>query len=484
VDPARDLVAEKEKEQKDDQTAALAKVSRFQARKVTAPARIMPSAPEYENLIFAAVANNPLADLADFSSSSYVPNCHVLFYLLNFMDFTMAGTKRWIDNCMGWAPPISQMYISVLVYVQILRAMDCASAIPPGSPHANFLITFQNVFPLNELWIPGPLVAFFRHISAFWPSATDRFGNVTPILPDTPGWTRALFFRLGAYNASNVPNRCLPNVSAFISRLRSICTIASAAGTTQATFSANISGPNSIRSLFGSNLNNGVNEQWILSGPGVSYIYPDNLQMWQNTAASLNRLRIPADLVAAAGANATVPINEWSAFIRFSQNANEHEWFGPVAAVMAKYCQFFKGSAPLGEISPNCSAAAAVKGRTDAVHNMHVTPTWNPQAGTGASTEIGNANAAAHYTAKVSSRCVLSVRCALEGIPDNHVYAGIGFALNAYESQAVQTAMRRGTFWSLGPDTAGRDNVEVLPGMLSAIVHKYHSDTRIDSSKQ
>ena len=90
----------------------------------------------------------------------------------------MAFTKRWTDNCMGWVPPISQMYISVLVYVQIFRAMDAAGLLTPGSSISNFLVVFINVFPLAELWIPGPLVSLFRNISAFWPSADDQFGNV------------------------------------------------------------------------------------------------------------------------------------------------------------------------------------------------------------------------------------------------------------------------------------------------------------------
>lgn len=396
----------------------------------------------------------------------------------------MAFTKRWTDNCAGWVPPISQMYISLLIYVQIIRAMDSSNVLPPGSPLANFYSTFLSMYPLSELWIPGPLVSFFRSLSAFWPSADDQFGNVSPSLPNTPGWTVANIFRLAAHNGTDQVNYLLPNISVFISRLRTITTTALEANMTQGTFSTHVEGPNHLSSLFGRTLTDDANEHHILISPGAAFAYPDNLGLWINASSSLGRLSIPNDLVATAGANQTAPIDQWTAFFRLSQNANEHSWIGPVSAVMAKYSQFYNGSTSLEDIVPNCSAAPAVKSRFTALSTIYTLPAFTARAGTGASRSHGNANCEAHATLRNNARVVMDHRVALKGIPDAHCYAASTYGINAYTSQAAQNSFRTGTFWSLGPDVLGRSNVEVLPGVQATIVREYHSDTRIPATKQ
>lgn len=480
VDQSRDLVAEKQQEQQADRAAAAKKLSRFQARRVTSLSAPVPPAPEFENLILKAAVNNPLADLADFSASTFVPDLGPAFYILYYMDHTMAFTKRWTDNCMGWVPPISQMYISVLVYVQIFRAMDAAGLLTPGSSISNFLVVFINVFPLAELWIPGPLVSLFRNISAFWPSADDQFGNVSPIVPATPLWSADTEFSFGQYNARNVPSFNLPNISAFLSRLRSITTVATAQGMTQSVFTNHINGPNHCSTIFGATLDDTAQERLLFSGPGLSFAYPDNLALWQNAASALPRLSVPADL--SLGANPSAPDDDWSTFLRFA--GGEHVWFGPVSAIMAKYCQFFNGSQSMDSIAPNCSAAASVKLRNDTTNNIHTPATFVARSGTGDSREHGNNNAEAHRTLRNSARATFNSRVALKEVPDVSVYAAITYGINSYSNVDDQQSARLGNFWSLGPDVKGRDNLEVLPGVLSTITREYHSDTRIIAQKQ
>jgi len=476
----RDLVAEKEAEQARDRAEAAAKRSRFAARKVTSINRPEPSGPEFETLILKAAANNPLSDVADFSTSTFIANTSVLFYLLNFMDHTMAATKRWTDNCMGWVPPISQMYIAVLYYVQVFRAMDAAGAITPGSEISNFLRTFIEIFPLNELWIPGPHVAFFRSISAFWPSEHDQFGNVTPTVPKVPDWSRAGKYRLGNYeNLSNI-DAMLPNISLFITRLRSLVVAASAANVTQDTFTNGTNSPASVETLFGVVVTNDAQEQWLTRHTGFMFSYADNLSLWQNAARNISRLSIPQDLVGGT----TIPVNSWAAFLRFAQTPNEHTWFGPVSAIMAKYCQFFNGSASLDSVAPNCSAAPALKLSPNNGNNIDNGPTFVARAGTGASHQRGDANSEAHYLLRDSARCSFEATLALRGVPDAHVYAAMTYAFNMSTSDAASRAYRLGPFWTLGPNAFENDSIEVLPGVLSTIIREYHSDQRIPATRQ
>jgi hypothetical protein len=482
----RNLKDEKESEAKSDQAAATAKRSRFQTKSITSFTPKMAPKPEYESMIFKSAVNNKFADLSDYSPSTFIPDLGVAFWILNNMDHTMASTKRWTDNCAGWVPPHSQMFLSMLLYVQILRAMDSANLLGPISAHKIFLDTFVRVYPLSEIYVPGPLVALFRNLSSFWPTQNDLFGNVSPTLPDSPGWTAANFFTLADYNGTQVANKYLPNISFFISRLRSICAAATStpnannAPITQAQFSAHLNGPSSINEVYGRTVDG--TDQAMTQSPGAGYIYPDFLQLWINASHAMGRLSIPQNL---EHATAPVPFpNTWTSFWRFE--FNEHYWFGPVSAMMAKYCQFWNGSTSLDTIVPNCSAAPAVKLRYDVfqttLHNQIgytaavaqvIPPNPNPN----------NVQAVAQvhprYTPIDHVRIVVNGRIALPDIPEASVLASIVYCINANEDQADQTASRQGPFWTLGPDILGRDNLESLPGVLSTITRDYHSDTRL-----
>lgn len=480
VNQSRDLVAEKQQEQQQDRVEAAQKQSRFMVRKVSTIPKPMSSGPEFENLMFRAAANNPFADLADFSASTFIPDLGCTFYILAIMDHTMASTKRWTDNSMGWVPPISQMYVSILVYVQIFRAMDASNLLPPGSQIATFLNQFINIFPLSELMIPGPLVSLFRNLSAFLPSADEQFGNVSPVVPNLPGWNTTGQFSLSAYNGQYVPTLFLPNISAFISRLRTICSVASTSGMTQGAFSSHLNGPNFCSSLFGTTLSDTEQETRLFRGPGLSFAYADSLPLWQFASTSLPRLSIPQDLVLTGTTRSTVT-NEWASFLRFANN--EHQWFGSIMAVMAKYSQFFHGSQSLESVPPNCSASGAIKLTSITGNNLHDPATFIASAGNGTSLENGNANAAAHRVLRFNARAVFDARLALKGVPDVHIFAATTFGINNSLDPAGAASSRRGNFWTLGPDTHGRDNIEVLPGVYSAITRDYHSDTRIVANK-
>lgn len=477
LDSARDLVAERNAEAAANKAEAAKKQTRFQARKITAPERPpATSAPEYENYMFEAAANNPFASLKLPTPSTFVPNTQVCFYLLNYMDHLMAGTKRWTDNCVGWNPLISQLYISVLIYYQIFRAMDAASMIGPGSPLSSFLLTFGSIFPLNDIWIPGPLVSFFRNLSAFWPTDSDRFGNVCPFVPAEPNWTQNSRYNLGTYNNSAHLNTLLPNISAIISRLRTICLVA-AQSADQTTFNNSRDGPYFIEHMFGNALDNAINEQRYFSGPAIKWMLPDNLQMWKLSSSRLAYLQIPTDL----DFNNDAVSNDWISFLRFDNN--QHMYFANISALMSKYCQFFQGSRPLSEIMPNCSAAGAIKLRSVAGSDLIDRPAFHAAVPAVPGPPAVPA-VPAHRTLRAAGRLVQNGRIAVEDVPTAHVYAAITFGFNSYWDLASQTAMRQGPFWTLGPDTNGREQIEVLPGTLSTIVRKYHSDVRIAADKQ
>ncbi|KAI9094423.1 hypothetical protein DFS34DRAFT_249139 [Phlyctochytrium arcticum] len=95
------------------------------------------------------------------------------------MDSLLCDTRTWTENCSGWCPPpISQIYFAVLIYYQIIRAMDDAGI--ATSDMVLFLTIFERHFPTSDLWIPGVVhmdtrIHITHPILRNYPGAEDAF---------------------------------------------------------------------------------------------------------------------------------------------------------------------------------------------------------------------------------------------------------------------------------------------------------------------
>jgi hypothetical protein len=465
----RDLAAEKLNEMKLDANAASAKASRFTVKKNIIPSRPTRSGPEYESLILKAAANCPFADLTYPKRSTFVPNAATMFAMLQEMDLIMSGTKRWIDNSLGWAPPISQMYISVLFYYQIFRAIKGSGSLTHDQ--LLFVMNFETTFPLSELWIPGPLVAGFRALSSFQPDTTEFIGPVTVYVPTTPGWSLNSQFRMNAHT-----ERILPNVSFFLSRLHDISTLATSAET-DAGWATHTNGLSYCESINGLALSNDAASTMIMSAPGMKTVVPGDRQLWRNCAARLTSIGIPDRLNQLSD-----PENTWTAFLFMS--SEDQYWFGSVSAIMAKYCQFFHGSVPVSEMNATSNPTGAVKQSFAANSSLHDAPVFNAHAGNNNDHHHGSANAVAHYTLSNARRIITDATVAIRDLPDAFIYTALTYNLNCYPTANLTIANRIGVFWTIVPDTKSRNNNEVFPGTLSTITREYHSDVRIPADRQ
>lgn len=466
VQPQRDLVAERDAEMARERAAANARNERFTVRKMPTAVRSAPPAtPEYETLLLKSAVNHPFQDLTYPTVSTFTPNMSAFFLIARYMDNLMCNTVKWTSNCSGWAPPLTQMYLSVLIIYQIMRAMDASGIAPPD--FLIFIRDFERTFPLSELWIPGPLVNAFRSLSAFRPDAQDLFAATTVYLPSQPGWTSDNLYRSAGSLAY-----LIPNLSLQISRLRSICTVATTANMTETLFLSDPNGPRNVQNIFGEQVANNNRNTSLLQAPGAVFTHEGSLILWQNAARMLATNSIPADL---AVATPTPVNNTWTSFIRFENN--EHVWFAPVAAMMSKYCQFWNGSASIADINPVSSAAGAVKMRQTAATNIYDPPRFVDAV-------TGPPAVPAFFRLRTDARFVNDAQIALRDIPDAHVFSAITFGYNSYHSNAAQIVHRNGSFWTLGPDVKSAYTIEVLPGTLQTIAREYHRDTRLDAVRQ
>nr|ABX79673.1 putative coat protein [Raphanus sativus cryptic virus 1] len=450
--------------------AAAAQVARFEAEHAQAQTRAA-TAKNYSTLICGPAAMiHPVKDQYP-EVSTFTPNFSTSYQYLNLMDQSMISTKRWTDNCLGWAPPYSQIYIGILGYIQTMRAMNAAGLLEPNSEISRLLGNFMKVFPLKSLWIPGPLVSFFKSIACFKPSASEKHGMVSPTLPTRPGWSRNRRYRIVTDASSH-----LPNINIFISRLRSICAAASRNGATEDSFLRDIDGPQYLATLFAQPCSHTANEIANLISPGSNLSYSGDLRLWKLASARLSFVG-PLALLDSAVTDVS---DNWTAFLGFSERS---DWFGSINAMMVKYCQFWKGSTTLYECSPASSAAGSVRCiATDT--NIFTPPEWNAQQGTHTSFTHGDANQAGHYNMRHNAHLTFQATTSVHELPLAHYYSALTYNINLAESEAAMAATCRGTFWNIFPDAYTRSGIQIYPGIPALIARDYHSETRIESERQ
>ncbi|WMV30616.1 hypothetical protein MTR67_024001 [Solanum verrucosum] len=274
--------------------------------------------------------------------------------------------------------------------------MDSAGIFRFGSRLPIFLREFETLFPFTNLWIPGPLVSAFKNLSCFWPSATGQFGNVSPSLLATPEWTQANRFSFGNRFASH-----LPNISIFISRLHSICSIATRPAVTEHLFCNDVDGPRFMATLFSQACVHDENELINVASPGASLTYAGGLRLWQNAAANLSFYDLPSPL----DISVDHVENDWISALTMN---NSSSWLGPLAAMMAKYCQFWKGSCSLADCSPDGSATGSVRCVATGGTNVFQGPVWTNETGSHNNFQHGNANQVGHSPcAPIYTSCLM-----------------------------------------------------------------------------
>nr|XP_043633383.1 IAA-leucine resistant 2-like [Erigeron canadensis] len=333
----------------------------------------------------------------------------------------MVSTRQWTDNCAGWVPPISQIYVSVLFYIQVIRAMDAAGSLSPGSALSVLLKDFVVMFPLDSLWIPGPLVAAFKSISAFYPLTTGQFGNVTPSLPRTPGWSRNR-----GYAPADTFAPFLPNIKEIIS----------------------------------------------LSSPGAKFNYGGNLRLWENAAQFVPHLDLPAVL----DSNKTDVQDSWARYLFLEEDSG---WFRRVSDIMARYCQFFRGSTPLGDCSPAGSAAGGVV-CTQVQGNIYQAPDWNEKAGNHSSFNSTDPHRIGFYSTTSNATLTFHTSCSIPELPVAYTAAAQTFQINMVPSMMLPAQVHEGQFWQIFPDAEQTRNVSVYQA-IPTINRVYHSDTRVEA---
>lgn len=173
--------------------------------------------------------------------------------------------------------------------------------------------------------------------------------------------------------------------------------------------------------------------------------------------------------------------NDWISALRMNSSSF---WLGPLAAMMSKYCQFWKGSCSLADCSPDCSATGSVRCVSTGGTNVFQGPVWTNEAGMHNNFQHGNANQVGHYTMRSNLHLIFEASTTIHDIPYSHVYPALTYRFNLSPSVAGLTVLNEGPFWDVHPPALQKSGVQVYQGVTLTIARDYYSGTRIDSEHQ
>nr|UHK02581.1 capsid protein [Heterobasidion partitivirus 21] len=113
-------------------------------------------------------------------SSTWHPASFMLFYILHHMNDLLCDHFYFKRDCPDFHPFVLRLYIGIVFYIQVVRAQ--LSVTSPSAANYQFLTEFLDMFKLETLHIPGPLLSLFKTICSSQPERAN-FGKVYPALP-------------------------------------------------------------------------------------------------------------------------------------------------------------------------------------------------------------------------------------------------------------------------------------------------------------
>jgi hypothetical protein len=274
----------------------------------------------------------------------YVPDAQLLFHTLGVCDQLMTTTDRFLRSMPSWLPIVSQLYVSVLWNVMILKVYVNTGY---GAAYAHDLDVLLNHLQINECMIPGPLVPFFQSLAAV-NGPFDWIGDIIPAMPSfTELWTDE-FAPHAAYA------RQIPIPAILLDQLYRFATLAFDAQlqTNYATFEW-------YSNIFNQDVN--THNARLRLGPQLcgslftTQAQCDSARAFWNPAFANGFTRIDA---------ANGPLMAFPQLLGFisQDGALQSNWFMHISLIMHKYAQYFNGSVPLKSISPVGIGASVIYG--------------------------------------------------------------------------------------------------------------------------
>jgi hypothetical protein len=345
--------------------------SELKAAKSAAPAPTVPSATKAfsrssdrsaANAIRLCLGSNPLTTRTHFGENSFIPDFSVLYEYINFMDRKMIATDKFTRTAEFWTPLVTRIYIAVLCYVQVFKAMRSAGRLDFETDQ--FLDWFELTFPSSTIPIPGPLINLIPTLSNAAVSAT-HYKSHAPRFPPTVPATPAQYYLLSNNAAPRMPNILLLLHQYFhhltfaitgnptardVGRWSSFGRVFFASNYMAAPTGASHRTP--LTTVHAHALH-------LFGSPGFRQPYLVNQTIGSNLLdyADEMLMLLPREISTLTDPTSTNSPN-WREFLGFGSS---HTWFSEFSRIMTDYCKFWKESSPYSEISPVGHTGALVR---------------------------------------------------------------------------------------------------------------------------
>jgi len=329
------------------------------------------------------------------------------------------------------------------------------------------LQAFEMYFNFGNLLIPGPLVPFFKAISTSKVDS-DLFGNVAPLLP------RKINMDTGK---PVVPTSRDTNLSMHIANIPAIfdaiCTaIHLGPGANDIYQKILVTG--NQPGAFGQAFTGNSPPTNVFNQPGLA----QRIALTDLTVANFYACA-PSYSFPPPMDNNTISggIDTWFQYCRLNTGGTDHyEWLSRPSGTMNNYCQFFRGSIPLGDIASSALPTGQILGS----YCKDTLPTKDVilkslQTGTGSNPTTG------HYYHRPD---VISLAADWQSksmaIPIPEEWRAFYSQVNCLHPSLTDNPprnFRTGTFWTL-PDVRTANNVDSVHSIPMLIARKFHRSNR------
>jgi hypothetical protein len=370
----------------------------------------------------------------------------MFFAILHIMDNQLLNNFSFGRSAPHWHPFISSAYFGVIVQIHVLRVMRGIIPIPPMI--MMFLDTFENIFPLDSIIIPGPLVPLLESITAF----EGNFSNIGNVCANFPT------FILNPATNLVLPNNLQviwPNVLFILDQIRHEAETAIPANFGDHRYFTRIFGiaPTAAQATVSGLQLTAPLGRFV---PFVPQTRLENFRLW------VNRTQFPtrAQITGYTNLNTDLSIEQ---SIGFCDHLNNYiPWFAECAPVMAIYARHFEGSAALSRISTRgLGAASLIAAPTPGSQMSPLPPTFVAAAG----------NVVAHFTPDpiVSSQCNIRHNDPnTEELAEQYgTISMVNVDLGHHRANARAPGnglLRQGPYWAY-PSLRILNNVNVYPGL-------------------
>ncbi|QED42862.1 ORF1 [Amaranthus cryptic virus 3] len=274
------------------------------------------------------------------------PDSQMLFHVLGICDMLMNSTDRFLRSSPAWIPIVSQLYISILWNVHLLRVFVNTGY---GGLFSRDFDALFNDLQISECMIPGPLVPFFQSIAAV-NGPFEWIGDISPAILNLANYWDAENFHPTADTARTTPFPVIMLDQLYYFSSRAVG--ANVVAYTDFQWYHNIFGIN----LGAQNALHRINPQSCGSLFCSQAQFDSARAFWNPAMQGFTRITTAEDQ------HQLTDVLQFFGFVS-QDGIPQTTWFQHVVIVMQKYCQYFNGSVPLKSVLPTGIGAVVITGR-------------------------------------------------------------------------------------------------------------------------